>query len=269
MLTDAQRDQFETEGYILIEDAVEPRLLEPLRAAADRVTERTRRGEWSHRRDAPDGDIWGVQHLLHPGLGEPVFAEYMATDAVLKVARDLLEEDPRLGLVNLLVQPSRNDFEIGWHRDMIRRELTPEEEESEIQRYQDTVQWNTALYDDACLVIVPASHRRIATDEERDAQFRRPMDPLPNQLVVRLKAGQGVYYNNLLIHRGVYPCDRKRATLHAALARAETRDYRVDLEALSWMAEPDFRLSLPERLLPAYDHWLGARHRLFVSESSR
>lgn len=261
MLTAEQIRQFHTKGYILIEHAVEPSLLEPLRAAADRVTERTRRGDWPHKREAPDGDIWGVQHLLHPDLDEPVFADYMATDPVLEVARDLLGE-VRLGLVNLLVNPARKDYAIEWHRDMIRCELPKDEEERELAKFQETLQWNTALYEDASLVILPGSHRRAATEEEREAQFRRPMDPLPHQVVVHLKAGQGVYYNNQLIHRGIYPCGRKRATLHAALALAESTDYTVDLQALPWMAEPRFREGLPRRLHSLYDRWLRAHDRM-------
>ena len=49
----------------------------PLRAATARVTARTRAGEWPHKRRASDDDIWGVSHLLHPELAEPIFAEYM------------------------------------------------------------------------------------------------------------------------------------------------------------------------------------------------
>jgi hypothetical protein len=82
------------------------------------------------------------------------------------------------------------------------------------------------------------------------------MEPLSRQLVVELKAGQGVYYNNLLIHRGIYPSRQQRATLHAAMALAEAKDYPHDLEPLRWMAAPGFRESLPQRLLGVYDNWL-------------
>src|SRR5437868_3910285 len=68
-LSPVQLEQFTHDGYLVIEDAVEPPLLEPLRAAAGRVTQKTRSGEWPHNGDAGDGDIWGVNHLLHPNLG--------------------------------------------------------------------------------------------------------------------------------------------------------------------------------------------------------
>jgi ectoine hydroxylase-related dioxygenase (phytanoyl-CoA dioxygenase family) len=265
MLTEAQRQQFHDDGYVIIDEAVEPAMLEPLRAATGRVTERTRAGEWPHKRGAPDNDIWGVSHLLHPDLDAPIFADYMASAPVLDVAADLLDTpELRLELVNMLVNPARAPHKIGWHRDLLRREVLPEEEITILRQLQDGIQWNTALYDEACLLIVPGTHRRCATEEERDVQFRRPMDPIPGQLAVELKAGQGVYYNSQLIHRGIYPHDRRRETIHACMhvaGSAAHRNYYYD--SLKWMDTPGFRDRLPARLQPLYDNWLRdvAEHR--------
>lgn len=257
-LTPAQREQFIQEGYLIIEQAVEPHLLEPLRAAAGRVTDTTRAGQWPHRRSAGDDDIWGVNHLMHPELGEPVFAEYMASEPVLDVAAALLGPSLRLSLVNILVNPAKRDFAIGWHRDLLRQEVPPEEEVAILARHQDGVQWNTALYDEACLRIVPGSHRRPATAEEREVQFRRPMEPMPGELIVELKAGQGVYYNSQLLHRGVYPAGRRRETLHACLHRHPSDELTpLHYHAVRWLETPGFRETLPERLLPLYDNWVA------------
>ena len=256
MLTDQQHRQFAEDGYVVIENAVEPALFEPLRAASARVIERTRRGDWPHKRVIGDGDLWGISHLLHPELGEPVFAEYMASAPVLEVATDLLGPDLRLGLVNMLFNPTHADHAIGWHRDILRREMPPEQEVAELSRLKGSLQWNTALYDDDCLLIVPGSHLRAATPEEREILFQRPMEPLPQQLVVSLKPGQGVYYDNQLIHRGVYSHSSPRATLHAALTHSQAKGFCIHYEAVRWMEAPGFRESLPARLLPLYDNWL-------------
>ncbi|HET6387324.1 MAG TPA: phytanoyl-CoA dioxygenase family protein [Armatimonadota bacterium] len=255
MLSTSEREQFTEQGYVIVEAAVEPGLMTPLREAAARIADRTRRGDWPHFRAVGDGDVWGVQHLLHPDLGEPVFADYMASNPVLEVACDLLQGDLRLGLVNMLCNPAHRDFAIGWHRDMLPEELAPEEEVKRLAGYEGGVQWNTALYDDSCLLIVPASHRRAATAEEREVQFRRPMDSLTHQMVVNLKAGQGVYYNSQLIHRGIYPSSQPRATLHAALTRADAMQFANHYTTVQWMEAPGFRESLPARLLPLYDRW--------------
>src|SRR5438270_5479071 len=204
-LTPARREQFIEDGYLIIDQAVEPHLMEPRRAAAGRVTEKTRAGIWPHKGENGEDDIWGVGHLLRPELGEPVFAEYLASGPVLDVAMDLLGPSLRLSLVNLLVNPAKREFRGEWHRDQVKQELSPEEEEALLARLQDGVQWNTALYDDACLLVVPGSHRRAATPAEREIQFRRPMDPMPGQRVVQLAAGQGFYHNAQLLHRTLYP----------------------------------------------------------------
>ena len=260
MLTRSPQEQFQREGYVVVDHAVEPGLLEPLREAAGRVIARTRSADWPHRRDVPGsgGDIWGLSHLLHPDLGEPVFAEYMASGPVLDVCRDLLGPDLRLGLVNMLVHPERADYAIGWHRDMLREEMPPDQEAEALGHVHGILQWNTALYDDACLRIVPGSHRRAATPEERAVLYGAPMEAMPGEQTVSLKAGQGVYYNFLLLHRGIYPHGQPRATLHAALTSVDAEPrFRFHYDAVRWMeTTPDFRESLPPALHPLYDYWL-------------
>src|SRR5207249_10859489 len=133
-LTRAQREQFVEDGYIIIDQAVEPRLMEPLRAAAACVTEKARVGIWPHKGANGEDDIWGVGHLLHPELDEPVFAEYMASGPVLDVAMDLLGPSLRLSLVNLMVNPAKREYFSGWHRDQLKQEVPPEEEEALLAR---------------------------------------------------------------------------------------------------------------------------------------
>jgi hypothetical protein len=256
-LTPAQREQFEQEGYVLIDEAVEPHLLEPLWAAADRVTWKARSGAWPDRRTVGDDDIWGINHLMHPDLGEPVFAQYLASDPVLTVAEALLGTDLRLSLLHLFVNPVERDFSIPWHRDLLHEELPPEEEAALLAGRQDCLQWNTALYDEACLRIVPGSHRRASTPAEREVWFRHPEEPMPGELAVELKAGQGIYYSEQLLHRGVYPAGQPRQTLHGCLHRHPSAEvHPFYYRSVQWLEAPGFRATLPLRLLPLYDNWL-------------
>lgn len=264
MLTSSQIDHYRIYGYLLIDPAVPDGMLEPLRAAAGRLTEKTRRGIWPHKRSAGDDDIWGVGHLLHLEAGEPVFAEYMASPVVLEVVAGLLgvsappaETPLQLELVNMLVNPARRDYAIGWHRDLVSTDQPPERELEALMRVQHGVQWNTALYDEACLYIVPGSHRRPSTDEERDVVKHRPQEPMPGQFIVELQAGQGVYYNANLLHRGVYSKDRRRETIHACMGTVEGAPMRGGLyKGLAWMRQPEVRSTLPDRLLPLYDNFM-------------
>ncbi|KAK5064639.1 hypothetical protein LTR84_000473 [Exophiala bonariae] len=221
-------DALRRDGFVKIPQLLSPQLLLAMRAACKYTTERAREGKWPYIRTVPkqyppwhewqEGDnIWGVQHLLHPDMNvRDTFAELYFSDEVLSVVKELvgLKDDPAgddklvMELFNLLVSPAKNtDFELRWHRDDIRPEVTEEQEAKQLQEkspqgQQLHAQYNIALFDDASLIVIPGSHRRIRTDIERNAA---PYEPsLPDQLVVELQAGDAVFYDSNILHRGIY-----------------------------------------------------------------
>jgi hypothetical protein len=90
--------QYEREGYVVVPDLIPPQLLDPLSLAADRVTDRARSGGWSQVRVVgkqfppwvAGDDVWGVQNLMHPDLGEGVFAEWYGSEGMLEVSAALM-----------------------------------------------------------------------------------------------------------------------------------------------------------------------------------
>lgn len=92
------KEHYDTHGYVIIPGLIQPSEHAGLLVATERVVARTRSGAWPHARVVgkqfpPYGtgdDIWGVQHAMHPELGEPIFARWYAGDAVRAVARMLL-----------------------------------------------------------------------------------------------------------------------------------------------------------------------------------
>jgi len=163
------------------------------------------------------------------------------------------EEELQLELFNLLINPSKTKYEIAWHRDAIPLE-TPEALEAELLKINHYgCQWNTALYDDASLIVVPGSHSRPRTPEERKMIFENLNCVLPDQLVVKLKPGQTVFYNNNILHRAVYPLDseKKRRTLHACIGMTKGGTKRADnifQHGLDWLKnETEMHKVLPAR----------------------
>jgi len=166
---------------------------------------------------ASEGGIWGVQHLLHPAMPHrQTFARLYFGDAVLDVVQELLGLSPGrdadgqlvMELLNLLVSPSGGrDFELGWHRDDVRPDVSAAEEARQLERKspggrQSHAQYNIALYDDASLVVVPGSHRRVRTPAERAASPYAAN--LPGQVTVALGPGDALFYDSNILHRGVY-----------------------------------------------------------------
>ncbi|ORY28122.1 hypothetical protein BCR39DRAFT_594234 [Naematelia encephala] len=268
----AYKSFYESQGYVIVPSLIPASQLEPLRAAADRVTDKARAGNWTHVRTVgkqfppwipgEDVDVWGVQHVLHPDLGEGAFAEFYGGEDMLEVSRGLMgckREDMQFELFNLLINPLRTSYGLSWHRDDVRASALPEEEREALAVPFHAVQWNAALYDDSCLRAVPASHRRVRTDEERKAGEEG--GDMPGAVVVGLKAGETVFYNNNILHVGTYNPATKRRTLHGSYGAPPpgdmTRARNVLQHDLSYVRDPSFRDGLPENLVPMVDKLNG------------
>jgi hypothetical protein len=162
-----------------------------------------------------------------------------------------------LELVNLLVNPESSDYELSWHRDMINIDASDEEEAMKLKIPHYGTQWNAALYNDDCLIIVPHSHNRIRTQEERTISQNDCMGHMPNEFIVKLKPGQAVFYNNNILHRAIYYKDQKRSTLHACMGTTIGGCHRAQnilQHGLEWMRESGFVGTLPDRLVPLYNN---------------
>jgi hypothetical protein len=159
-----------------------------------------------------------VQHLLHPSNPDHlVFARSYFDAELLKYVGALIgcnQDDLTMELYNMLVRPEKK-FELRWHRDDVPASASPDEERERLQKPGWHAQWNLALYDDASLILIPGSHKRARTDAERAAD---PYESyLPGQITVKLKAGEVAFYNNNILHRGVYDENKERMTLHGSI----------------------------------------------------
>jgi hypothetical protein len=93
---------FDEQGYVIVPGLIPEEQLPRLKEACDRVISRTREGKWPYRRtvgkqfppfDENSPDSWGVQHIMHPDLGEPAFASWYTSDRLLDIVQTLLECD--------------------------------------------------------------------------------------------------------------------------------------------------------------------------------
>lgn len=228
-------EALERDGFVLIPSFLSPEELELLRSTTQKTTEWARAGNWRHVRtvpkqfppwnvNLPEGanpaaeGIWGVQFLMHPSLpGHEVYTQHYFSKALRNVVKELLQcsdEDLVMELFNMLVRPER-DFELRWHRDDIPPTATDVEELARLEKPAWHAQWNLALYDDESLIVVPGSHRRARTEAERNAD---PLEKnLPGQMIVTMKAGDIVFYNNNIFHRGAYDSSKERVTVHGTM----------------------------------------------------
>lgn len=249
-------------GFVVLSASLSPSFdLQALQDAASRITASARSGKWPYIRTLPkqfppwpqdpSAGIWGVQHLLHPANPDHlVFAKSYFDSELLKYVAVLIgceEDDLTMELYNMLVRPEK-DFSLRWHRDDIAVTATSEEELARLQKPGYHAQWNLALYDDSSLVLVPGSHKRARTDIERDADPYAPH--LPEQITVELKAGEVAFYNNNILHRGVYDSSKERMTLHGSIGTKQAGSERarnvLQHGVGEWAKEYDFEGFEPE-----------------------
>ncbi|KAH8827193.1 hypothetical protein DL96DRAFT_1605848 [Flagelloscypha sp. PMI_526] len=269
------KETYASQGYVVVPNLISPSQFPELVSACDRVIAKTRSGQWPHRRtmgrmfppyDADSPDSWGVQHIMNPELKEPVFANWYTSDALVDVAKELLgcvESDLQMELFNLLINPVSQRFALCWHRDDIKATATEEEEVAALGIWHHGVQWNTALYEDSCLFIVPGTHSRPRTEAQRklSADSTPPKDPLdmPGAIQLTLKVGETVFYNNNILHCATYSPDSKRATLHACIGDTRggsTRSRNILQHGLRWMRDPVFKDTLTDRGKKMLEHLL-------------
>uniref|UniRef100_A0A060TIL6 ARAD1D47454p n=1 Tax=Blastobotrys adeninivorans TaxID=409370 RepID=A0A060TIL6_BLAAD len=239
-------ESLKRDGYVRIPQVLSPEELETFRQAAQRTTKAAREGKWPYIRTIPkqfppwgsdpSEGIWGVQHLMHPDLPDsPLFVAAYFNSKVRAVVKELLaeadpngepvkDEDLVMELYNMLVRPDK-DFALRWHRDDVPPEATPEEEMKRLSEPGFHAQWNMPLYDDESLIVVTGSHARPRTDAERNADPFE--DNMPNQDVVDMKAGDVIFYNNNIFHRGVYDSTKERMTLHGTMGHAKGAAHRA------------------------------------------
>ncbi|KXH37046.1 phytanoyl-CoA dioxygenase [Colletotrichum simmondsii] len=224
-------DRLNRDGFVVIPSILTETQLKDLRSATQNATELARAGKWPNVRtlpkqfppwpvatpEAPPDGIWGVQGMMHPDMpNNAAFIKTYFSDAVIEPTKQLLQctdDDLVMELFNLLIRPDE-DFELRWHRDDIPATATAEEELDRLNKPAYSAQWNLALYDDNSLIVVPGSHTRARTDIERNAD---PCEKeIPKQLFVELRAGDIVFYNNNILHRGAYVANKERMTLHGS-----------------------------------------------------
>ena len=130
-----------------------------------------------------------------------------------------------------------------------------------------------ALVDDECHELIPGSHDRWRTPYEHDVLLPKGMkekgvpytpswngvDPLPNQVAIRLRAGEALIRIGATIHTGHTVPDRERNTLSIGWSRWSgpfTGEPAVADVRSAWQLDPEARDALPYKWMKtAWDRW--------------
>jgi ectoine hydroxylase len=157
ILTQAQREAYFADGYLLVERAIDETWLRRLRAATQELAERSRNVtksdsvfdlEPNHRPDAPR-----LRRVSNPVEQHPVFWEYCTQSVLPDIVADLVGPDVKFHHSKLNFKWKSGGEEVKWHYDI---SFWPHTNYSPL-----TV--GTYLYDcgmeQAPLAVMPGSHK--------------------------------------------------------------------------------------------------------------
>ena len=265
MASKAQIRQYKDQGYFIADDTVTPDMLQALTEATRRAADKVHSGEVVDNTDQIGTGGEGkkpivIMGVMAPEFGEPIFAEYLASEPVTHYMHPFLGKELRLGWVTVFaIQES--GYQCGWHRDFgaEERDGSYEVEMEILSRYRkNLLKWHTALVDDPCLWIVPGSQRRYRTDHEREVLINnKGVGDIPGAKQIKLKRGQTIFWNGNTIHRGVMPAGmQERLTLCGSLVKHQADDPPEMLdERFRWRLADNVREALPEKIQLYYDRW--------------
>lgn len=267
-----ESQRYEQDGFLIIRGILDPARLADLRQrSAAFIAQAMRNPSMAsrpHRLDLTAGPAaaWPVELL-----------NTLADPWILGVSEIL----SRSRLAANQMQLSVDTPDMQWHRDQI---FLPPTIDFDVEAYHaetpfSQIQWNLPLYDDSYLQIVPGSHRRhdaiqdeLAACGQREGRF---LEGMPGAITVALQAGDGVVYNNNLLH-GVRRDARqpRRQTLHWFWVRAGHADpygwSQADPSGAPEQLDPRVR-ELFSRPLPAVEsspHFRGHRAAAATSRGS-
>lgn len=236
MLTRAQLETFNEDGFLIVKGLIPEQERIELLEALDRVICKVNshpskfRARCTLKKDN-EWDTWGVGDVFCPDLYERAFDDYLGSDKILDTVGSILGRNMRFWGGHALWSPEKVDYNLHWHRD------------GKPYLYNPTgltthVQFNSALTQDHCFIAVPGSHRRPLTDLEMSQFQTGGTDELPDQVIAQCEPGDVLFMNAWTFHRGASPIGGGRRTLHFNLQPAHER--YGGQSSRRWMHDPSY-----------------------------
>jgi ectoine hydroxylase-related dioxygenase (phytanoyl-CoA dioxygenase family) len=193
VLTEEQRRVFERDGFLVVENALTPELLDRLLGAVDRLYE-----EGSREKGLSKANHWELRNCI---VHDDIFLELLDYPATVPLVMDLLNWNIHLITSHLICRaPSPEGVDAawkasGWHRDG--GSSSSEMQEPHPRILIKIAYWLTDLSEPnrGAIRFVPGSNRLVG----RPAQADGAVDPY-GAVEVRAKAGDAVLFEQRMWH---------------------------------------------------------------------
>ncbi len=247
--SEQNRDEYFRDGFTILRGLIPAALLTDLRQETDkaRLIAREKGGPQTQR----------LQPVYaHSELNHERFRDFLSLSEFVRTVHGILGLDhPQTDIMGVLLEPAGKPWATNWHRDWVHHnsKIDPVDFSEQMRNPLMFNQFNAALWDDHSLWVVPGSHDRDDTPEERAAFGNVPVPPpsfadgqsneerelvcgeylrkMPGAQQVSLLAGDCAFYRSCQWHIGTYVPYTKRATLHDGFYGPDDRVWQAKLKA--------------------------------------
>lgn len=233
VLSDEQKQQYWDQGYLVVKNVLSPEEVETYKKRATEIAHgdipeggekmlvrdvRVAKGEITV--DDPEKGLW---KLLQPDWHDETFKDYPTTKRLLDVVEQIIGPDIKCFLTMMIYKPpGLSEVNHPWHQDKAYFNFGPADK---IMGTWIALDHTTA--DNGTMIFIPGSHKQ-AVEHDYDASPRQNFGILfakgyepgdPNEVVVDLEPGDGVFFHSQLLHRtgpNVTEGHRRALTMHCA-----------------------------------------------------
>ena len=264
------RDQFLEDGYLIVRNVIAADKLDEVRETNEILVER-HKATWARERkpDDPPGGEWEtdsqprltlIQYLIDEKTAANTVELWLHENIHGVSAQIMGGAETAISEMHLMCSSPTIDYgNTHWHRDIFAESAAPIEGlQKDLLEYGPAyLQWNVTLYDDSCLWVVPGSHRRDMTEEER-RQFEEDINgikkQMPGGIQVDLNAGDGVVYTNLILHQGSNYGTKLRRVIHGGFYSIGAPIYPYSHQS-SWSMDLRFTQYLSPAARSSFEYW--------------
>ena len=266
MNANEQLDNYYRDGYIILEDLIDPDRLGEVRKSYEETIEAALilgRAERDEITQALKG--YRFQNPHHPALARGALIEGIGVPDLIEFAGHICGGDPAMLGIAAFAMEEGYEYQPHWHRDSYAAwgKDSPEELRVRHMERMPATQVLLALEDDHSFWFVPGSHNRANTalEEARFEEGRTGWQELFEGAVqVEVKAGSAVPFDARGIHRGLKGAGLRRRSLFIVYGTPEEARHST---ITGWAqeaeyAERTFLNSLPDGFRRAVEKTIAA-----------
>ena len=208
---------FARDGYLLVPGLLSGTAFRRLSEIVDRIYRAWRAENEAAVREHGMVNMHALTHARHftdRSAERAELFDLLASEALV----DLVETAAGPGIyfhdTQLFFNPADPDRRPSWHRDLQYSPLEESVQKAELGRLT-SLHARIPLIPEAGLELVPGSHRRWDTEEERQVRLelegRRSTEALPGAVLPELEPGDLLLFHAQMLHRGNYDGENRKA----------------------------------------------------------